>query len=451
MTRNRRGVEHVTVDCDVLKTAACAAVDACGNELKTLARDIWAHPELGFKEHRTAARVAEWFQRLNLSYRSGLAVTGVRADWDSGSPGPTIAVLGELDALPVPDHPDADAETGAVHACSHHSQLAAMLGCAAVLQTPEVGMALNGRVAFIAVPAEEYVDLAARQAMADEGLIHYLGGKGEMVRLGVFDDIDMAVLVHAGSAGGMGCAASMNGFVAKQVTFRGRAAHAGLNPHEGVNALYAANLAISAINAQRDTFREEDCVRVHHVLTRGGDAVNVVPEVVVMEAMIRAASPEAIADADAKVQRCLRAGAMAMGCTVEIRTSPGYLPLITDPDLLRLCIDNSVHLGGEGSFTHLGHRGSSSDIGDISQLMPAVHPYTGGAEGGVHTGAFRVVDEERAYVDGAKLLAMCVIDLLTDKARRATDILERARPAMTKAEYLAFQESMQRYETFDYA
>src|SRR5919197_4418652 len=137
-----------------LKARACQAIDAHAAELERLARDIFDAPELGFKEHRTAALVQQWFDRLGLPHQDGLALTGSKAYLDGGSVGPTVAVLGELDSLLCWEHPDCDPQTGAAHACGHNAQIATMLGVG--LAVRDVVGELAGRVALMAVPAEEY-------------------------------------------------------------------------------------------------------------------------------------------------------------------------------------------------------------------------------------------------------------------------------------------------------
>ena len=175
---------------------------------------------------------------------------------------------------------------------------------------------LDGQVALMSVPAEEYVELSYRQELQKAGKIEFLGGKQEFVRLGAFDDVQIAFSSHQ-SCYPSGASASVgvpsNGFVGKTVRFIGKAAHAAAAPSEGVNALRAAMLAMQAIDANRETFKDEDHVRVHPIITKGGELVNVIPADVRMETYVRGASVEAIVAANDKVDRCLRAGALAMG------------------------------------------------------------------------------------------------------------------------------------------
>ena len=192
-------------------------------------------------------------------------MTGVRADLVGGSPGPALAILGELDSLIVNEHPHADAETGAAHACGHHCQIGMMLGAAMGLMQPDVLSSLSGRLAFMAVPAEEYIEIEYRDSLRRQGKLEFLGGKPELVKIGEFDDIDLAMMCHTTSNPDekkLATSEANNGTLAKMIQFVGRGAHAGGAPHLGINALNAATLALSAIHYNRETFRDEDSIRV---------------------------------------------------------------------------------------------------------------------------------------------------------------------------------------------
>ena len=142
-----------------LKQTLCAEVDRHRNEIFTIGTTIEHHPERGFQEHKTAALVAREFAAMGLPCREGLAVTGVKARLGGAWPGPTVALLGELDAVLSPQHPHADPQTGAAHACGHNGQVAAMLGAARALVGSKVMEHLAGNVVLFAVPAEENVDM----------------------------------------------------------------------------------------------------------------------------------------------------------------------------------------------------------------------------------------------------------------------------------------------------
>ena len=428
------------MDKETAKQKVAEAIDAAAERLIAFADDIWQHPELGYKEHRTAKKVMEFFDELGLEYESGLARTGVRADLPGRSAGPKIAVMGELDAIICREHPDADLETGAVHACGHNAQLAIMFGTAIGLMHSGVIDELDGSLSFMAVPAEEYVELDYRRHLRDVGEIEFFGGKQEFIRLGLLDDIDMAAMAHlfGGDLGkGIMISDGSNGFLGKIIRYLGKEAHAGAAPHNGVNALNAAMLGLMGIHAQRETFRDEDNIRVHPMITKGGDLVNVVPAEVTIESYVRGRTMDAILDATKKVNRALEGGAHAIGAEVEITEIPGYLPRELNKEMNDLYAENIEALIGPDTVTRMGTLGGSSDMGDVSQLMPAIHPFIGGVKGGNHDRNFAVDDPEMAYLTSAKAMAFLMIDLLWDGASKAREISENFEPTFTKEEYLA--------------
>lgn len=427
-----------------LKGRCAALIDENKDAIIALGEDIFAHPELGFKEERTSALVRQTFDRLNIPHEDGLAITGVKGNLKGREPGPRVMIMGELDAVICPLHPQADRVTGAAHSCGHNSQIASMLGAAMGL-APLAGE-LCGDVAFVAVPAEEYVELEYRERLRQEGKIHFMGGKQEYIRRGVLDDVDMGMMIHshAGVADRhflIGCDSS--GFIGKLIRFTGKEAHAGARPFDGINALNAACLALLAINSQRETFREKDRIRIHPIMTKGGDLVNIVPADVRLETYVRGTNLEGILDASEKVNRCLQGCAYAIGATVDIQELPGYLPLIQDPRLSELFAQNGEELLGQGSNIYGQELMGATDAGDISSIMPFIHMSTGGYLGDAHSKDFTICDKEMAYVMPAKAMAMTVIDLLWDHAAEARRIKAGFTPKFDKVGYLRFWEQFE--------
>jgi len=436
-----------------IKKQVFEAIDRRAEEITQVGEQIRRHPELGFKEFKTARLVEETFRQLGLQPRPGLAITGVRAEArGKAGDGPTFAILGELDGLVVAGHPEADEQTGAAHACGHNAQVAGLVGAAmGLLDSGALGH-LAGRVVFFAVPAEEYGDIEWRVSQAREGKLEFLGGKPELLRLGHFDDVDLAMMIHTTPRtedGKAGVAASNNGCIVKTVRYLGRAAHAGGAPHMGINALYAAHIGLAAINAVRETFRDEDTIRVHPIITHGGSQVNVIPAEVRIETYVRGKTVEAILDANVKVDRALRAGALALGAKVEIETLPGYMPLRCDPVMTRLFRETATALLGAEQYRDIGHRTGSTDMGDLGQVMPVMHPYMGGARGTGHAADYAIVDRPLAYVAPAKALAAMAVDLLADGAKAAREVLASSRPPMTREQYLSFQRGLARREVYE--
>ncbi len=434
-----------------LKRRVDNVIDARSDELINMALAVLNNPEPGYRETKTSRLVSNKFGELGLRSRAGLAMTGVRVDVAGATPGPTLAILGELDSLIVNEHPHADPNTGAAHACGHHCQIAMMMGAAIGLMQPDVLNSLSGRLVFMAVPAEEYIEIEYRDTLRQGGKIEFLGGKPELVKLGEFDDVDMAMMLHTTSnidEKKLCISDTNNGTLAKRIQFIGRGSHAGGAPHLGINALNAATLALSAIHYNRETFRDEDSIRVHPIITKGGEAVSAVPSDVRMETFVRGKTVEAILDANTKVDRALKAGALAVGSQVNITTIPGYLPLRQSKAMTEVFEVNANDLVGQENVGHTGHRGGSTDMGDISHLMPTIHPYVGGATGLGHGSNYLVEDYGLAVVTAAKALANTAIDLLADGAASGGAIVSGHRPEMTRPEYLKFMRGLASEENF---
>lgn len=437
---------------EALKKKVCEAIDRRRDKIEAIGDKILRNPELGFKEFKTAELVSKTMAEFDVPHQTGLAITGVKGMLAGGKSGPTMALMGELDSLTVAGHPMADPETGAAHACGHNGQIAALMGAMMGLVDTKAAEELAGNLVLFAVPAEEYVEVEYRTDMVKEGKLGLLGGKPELIRLGHFDDVDMALMIHGHSRPDLKkliMGQSSNGCVVKLIRFLGKAAHAGSSPHRGINALNAANIAFAAIHAQRETFRDHDTIRVHPIITRGGDVVNVVPAEVSLETFVRGRTVEAIADAEQKIDRALRAGAMAIGAKVEIQTIPGYMPLLNNPDMAEVFKSNAATLLGEDEFMDGGHGTGSTDMGDVSLIMPALHPGLGGAVGTGHAADYEIVDKELSYLGAAKLLAMNAVDMLYGDAGAAKKIIDSYKPEFTIDSYIQHQTQVFKTEMYD--
>lgn len=404
---------------------------------------IWKNPETGYKEFKTSKYMEDAFEALGYDLVKADGITGFYTVLDTGREGPEVMVLAELDSVVCPTHPDAESETGAVHACGHHAQCAALLGVAAALKEDSVLDGLCGRIRLCAVPAEELLEIEYRLQLKAQNTIRYLGGKSEFLSRGYFDGVDLALMVHTSNEfrirpGSVGC-------ITKKIIYKGVAAHAGGAPWNGRNALYAANGGINAINALRETFRDEDCIRVHPIITDGGAMVNAIPETVTLESYVRGRSFEAIADANKKVNRALVGAALSIGTNVEIIDAPGYSPLQNDKGMMRLAEEAlALACPEETPIVTQEISTGSTDMGDLSCLMPVVHPYAGGATGAAHGNAYRIADPERACINSAKWQLAMLSLLLGDGAARAKRIVEEFEPKFESTEdFLAFHDSLE--------
>ncbi|HAJ33178.1 MAG: Uncharacterized protein XE09_0039 [Atribacteria bacterium 34_868] len=424
------------MDLDSYKRNICKIIDENKEELISIGEKILKNPELGFKEGETAKLIKETLEKIGVKYKDKLALTGIKANIPGRKKSPNIAILGEMDAVISPNHPFADKKTGAAHACGHNTMITNLLGVGWGLINSGVMKDLEGSVTLFAVPAEEYIEIEYRKKLREEGKIAFLGGKQELIRLGEFDDIDMAMMFHPAPNTPKRVIypnISMNGFIGKMVRYIGKSSHAGAAPEKGINALSAAMLGLQAINSLRETFKDDDCIRVHPIITKGGEGVNVVPSEVKIESYVRAKSMDILIETNKKINRALEAGAMAMGCNIEIDDLPGYMPIIPNDIMTKIFINNATKIVGKENVYEMHiHNTGSSDMGDVTQIMPGIHPMTAGFEGELHSKDFKIIDKEMAYIIPAKIIAMTIIDLLSNNADLAKQVLKEKKKSKEK-------------------
>jgi len=430
---------------DNIKKEICAIIDEHAATVIDVVNDIGAHPELGFKEFRTSDVVNDFLRSAGFDTGRGLAITGIKAKLKKEYTGPNIALLGELDGITCPESSKADKTTGATHHCGHHLQLGVMMAVAQAFKKSGAASLLGGNISFIASPAEEYIELEYRSELQKRGDIRYFGGKQELVRCGVFDDVDAAMMIHSQSNTPHPFAGTVNvgnGLVAGMIRYIGKTAHAAAAPEEGINALHAAVLGINAVNSMRETLRDEDRNRIHYIITKGGDAVNTVPADVRLECIMRACSVTSMKQLLEKTERAFRSGGDALGATTEIRRRSGYLPLMCNESMNKLFAENAQRFIPEHQVTTVDFFKASTDMGDITHLMPAIHPMTGGVSGALHAANFEVADYAAAVIIPAKIVASTLVDLLIDDAAKMRSITENYHPLLTKQMYLDVLDSL---------
>jgi amidohydrolase len=429
------------MDKQTLKRQVIDAIDARSKEIITIGDNLWKIPEVGYREYKTAAYVERRYKKMGWYYEENLGITGNKAYLKEKGSKPTIAIVGELDSLDVPTHPEADPKTGWVHCCGHHAQITAMLGAGYGLDV--IKDELDGNIVLMGVPAEELIQIDFRNKLVEDRKITFMGGKQEFIHIGAMDDIDMTIGSHSTSSlkgAKLGTGGTENGFIAKLTKYKGIAAHAGDHPDEAVNALNAALLGIMGAHANRESFRDEDHIRFHPILTKAGSIVNNVPADVHMESFVRGATVPAIKDANTKVNNALKAGAMAVGAEIELIDVPGYMPYHRDPALDRVLRENCLALTEKVPLG--GHSCGSTDMGDFSCVHPTTSLVMSGVSGIHHHTSFAIENKMDLYVLPAKAMAITVIDLLYGGAVKAKEVLNQFEPVIPRKRYTEFMQKM---------
>ena len=439
-------VDHVRNSSlsEEMKKEICAIIDRQANSVIETVKDVGAHPELGFKEFRTSNVVNDYLRSAGFDTERGLAITGVKAKLKKENQGPNIAVIGELDGIICSESSWADKITGATHNCGHNVQLGVLLAVAQAFKKSGTASQLGGNISFMAVPAEEYIELEYRSELRKRGDIRYFGGKQELVWQGAFDDVDAAMMVHSQGNTPQPFVTVFEtsiGLIAEMIRYIGKTAHAGVAPEDGINALYAAVQGINAVNAMRETFRDEDRNRVHFIITKGGEVVNSVPADVRLECMVRANNIPSLTQLLEKTERAFRSGGDAMGAVTEINRLSGYLPLACNESMNILFAENALRFIPNNQVAAVDFFKVSTDMGDITHLMPAIHPMVGGVSGALHAANFNAADYAAAVITPAKIVASTLVDLLTDNAAIMQKIIDSDRPMLTKQAYFDLLDS----------
>ena len=379
-----------------IEKAIDASVDRERDALVKLARDIHANPELRFEEHKAAGWIAELLRARGFEVEQGLAgmSTALRARRGQAK-GPKVAILGEYDALP---------EIG--HACGHNLIASSAVG--AFLAAASVADTTGGEVLFLGTPAEEGG-----------------GGKIKMIEAGVFEGLDAAMMFHPFDRDILAHPALASLWLV--MTFKGAPAHAAAAPHDGKSALTACMDTFRLIDGQRVHFK--DGVRVHGYITNGGQAVNIIPEDAACEFSVRARDTKELERVRGIVERCARGAAVASDVQVSITVRQGYRDMRNNLSMARRF---GAHLEGvaEGrKALEIDPRvgAGSTDMGDVSHVVPSIHPYLAIVDENValcHQHHFaHAAASERGHdtaMSAAKALARTAIELLVDEPLRAS-------------------------------
>ena len=402
--------------------------------LYDLAERLRKIPELGFFEFETAKILLSELEETGARVQSAIGRTGIWAEL--GDPeAPAIVLLADMDALPTQGFPG-----GVAHSCGHHAQMAVMVSVFRALAGAGIAQKAGLRLVFAASPAEEYVDLVRRLELRERKEIVYLSGKQEMIRRGFLGGNCVVLKYHSMPDSPQRVAAvngTLNGFLAKRAIFTGRTAHAGACPEAGINALSAASLALQAIHAQRDTFRDADHIRVHPILTEGGTVVNSVPARAVIETYVRGASHAAVMDAAVKVDRAFRAGALALGATLLISNTPGYEAFHPCPALGEILGRSACEFVPEAAIEFHDASSASDDIGDVACFVPTCQLAFSGFCGTLHAADFMPAAPERAYLAPAEILLRTVLLLAENQGKETRRIIGEFKPEFGVETYFA--------------
>lgn len=381
-----------------LKQRACQVVDQLRPQMEAIASDIHDHPETGWDTPRSAGRLTEFLAEYGLEVDRGVA--GLNSAFRAATPGragshPAICLLAEYDALP-----------GLGHACGHN--LIGTVACAAGIAVSKVlgESGTAGTVYVMGTPFEEGG-----------------GGKIVMIDQGVFQVADASLMFHPGGGGQVRVGGPNIAAHGLKLHFHGKAAHSGASPHEGVNAADAAMLTFTAVNALRQHVTPD--VRIHGIITKGGEAANIVPADAEVSLSVRAINYRTLQSVLERVRNCARAGAMATGATLEIDEGLTFKERVVLPSLRRVALENlpalDLPVPESDPQTY-----ASADSGNVSHEIPHLTfnlPVSASAAVVPHTPAFaEATDSDMARTamnNAAKLMAMTALDLLTDPARLA--------------------------------
>ena len=368
-----------------LKTEVTRAVESQKQLLIQLSQNIHDNPELGFQEEKAATWLASYLKEKGFSVERSIAglATAFKATYGQGSP--RIALLAEYDALP---------KIG--HGCGHNIIAASAIGAAVASKL--VIDDFGGSIIVLGTPAEEV-----------------FGGKIDMVEEGVFQEIDVAMIVHPDTRNIV--TREVLACISLDVEFWGKAAHAAANPHQGINALEALILSFNSVNSLRQHIKE--AARIHGIITNGGQTPNVVPEHSAAKFLIRAQDITYLEELKGKVLNCFLGASLATGARLEYNWgNKVYAPMKNNLTLAKLFCQNLESLGRHAETFDPRFGLGSTDMGNVSQVVPSIHPSVAIAspEISLHTPEFALAaaseEGHRGLLDAAKAMAMTVVDIL---------------------------------------
>lgn len=374
------------------KQTIYAKADSIAQDLFEINDWMYENPEIGHQEFGASDKLANLLTKHGFDVQKpyGDLETAFRAEYGNGD-GPTIAILAEYDALP-----------GIGNGCGHN-----------VIGTGAVGGAIALKEAMKEIPGK----LVLLGCPAEEGVVDNAGGKVLLVQKGAFKDIDAAIMFHPTSKNHR-LGSTSNARYAMEIVFKGKTAHAAGDPYNGINALDAAIQTFNGFNALRQHVKED--VRIHGVITEGGKAPNIVPDRAVIRMYVRSKDAAYLDEVVEKVKNCAKAGALATGASVEMRkTANTYKNMVNNQVLNNLFKENLEALGEE-VLPSAGHGAGSTDMSDVSQEVPGIHPYISISNEKLTGHSTDIADAtisetgHKGILLGAKTLASVAYDLFTN-------------------------------------
>ena len=366
--------------------------------MRELADYLLNNPELGYKEYKTSEAIEEAIHEITpMTKAEHFCNTGIKVVFNNHQT-KTIGIIAELDSLYQPGHRNADSETGAAQACGHYTQVTIALALINELMKNDRLNEFGTNLAFIFTPAEEFVDLNWRKKHKLAGDFTYFGGKQEAIKLGVFDDIDYCVSVHAIGEDFERRTIEINcdlaGFNFQYFDFFGKASHAAFAPEEGVNAQSIATLFTTALAFKRQQLKNPNQIRFNPVMIGDNtESINVIPDHVSMGTDIRYFDVEYAQQLMKQFNQAAEGCSLALGGNFKSETQVGYLPLRSNRDMNALV--KNVFLRNDKISELIENRGytmAAGDIGDVSYLMPTIQIGYGGWNGTIHGSDFKLVD-----------------------------------------------------------
>lgn len=375
------------------------------DEIYKIAKEIYFNPELGYKEFITSRKIEEFLLKY-IGKKENFVIekfsgTGIKINFPKKDKKLlNMVFIAELDAVYTPTHFHSNKETGAAHNCGHYSQVAIALSLFKEFVMSNEYENLGCNLSFIFVPAEEFLDLEYRKNLKKEGKIKYFGGKPEAMSLGIFDEFDFCIAIH--SMGGnydkrtIEINSDLAGFIYKNYKFKGKSAHAGFAPNQGINAYSMSTVFNVAVGLLRQHFNEKDMIRLNPVVLNHKMGVNVIPQEIEIGCDFRAHSIESILEGSKKLDNAAKGAALSLSGEVEIETEIGYMPFKQNRYLSEFVKEEFEKNSFIEEIITDRPISAAGDIGDLSFMFPCIQIGYSGFTGTIHGDDF--IHEDTEYI-----------------------------------------------------